>query len=71
MSRSRRFPIPAQWILRIGQQHHWRCHICELGYKPNERWVIDHDKSLAKGGTNYLSNLRLAHSGCNNEKSDA
>lgn len=65
--RSRRFPVPTWLLLRIAERDGWLCRICDQGYMPGDRWKweIDHDKPLAKGGTNHVSNLRLTHLCCN------
>lgn len=66
-----RLNAPAWALFRIAERDQWRCHVCGLGYLPNDPWEIDHDKPLSKGGTNHISNLRLAHETCNREKSNA
>lgn len=66
-----RLTVPAWALLRIAERDGWTCHICRQGYLPNDSWEVDHDVALAKGGTNHLKNLRLAHKSCNREKSDA
>ncbi len=68
---SRRIKIPAWLLLRIAQRDKWKCHICGQGYMPGNPWHIDHDKPRAKGGTNHVRNLRLAHKRCNQDKSAA
>lgn len=66
-----RINVPEWALLKIAERDKWVCHVCNQGYLPYAQWVVDHDKALAKGGGNYVNNLRLAHSRCNNEKSDA
>lgn len=66
-----RLKVPAWALFRIAERDRWKCHVCELGYLPNNPWEIDHDKPLSKGGTNHVANLRLAHRTCNREKSNA
>lgn len=66
-----RFPVPEWALLRIAQRDGFTCHICGIGYVPNDPWEVDHDVPLAKGGTNHIRNLRLAHRTCNRDKSDA
>ena len=66
-----RLRLPTWAHLAIGQRDNWTCQICQQGYIHGQRWEIDHWKPLAKGGTNHLSNLRLAHSDCNREKASA
>ena len=68
---SDRLTLPTPMLLMIGLRDKWTCQVCMQGYISGQRWEIDHWKPLAKGGTNHLSNLRLAHRGCNNEKSSA
>lgn len=66
-----RFPIPLWVLLRVAERDRWKCHICEQGYIPGDRWELDHDMALAKGGTNHIKNLRLAHKRCNRDKAAA
>jgi 5-methylcytosine-specific restriction endonuclease McrA len=66
-----RITIPAWLLLRIAQRDHWTCHICQQGWLPDDPWQIDHDTPLAKGGTNHVRNLRLAHKSCNRGKAAA
>jgi hypothetical protein len=66
-----RIRIPTWLLLRIAERDKWTCHICEQGYIPGQPWVIDHDQALAKGGTNHVKNLRLAHKRCNLDKAAA
>lgn len=63
--------IPAPVLFRIAERDGWRCHVCNLGYEVDNPWEIDHDMPLARGGTNHIKNLRLAHRSCNREKSAA
>lgn len=69
--KSSRPRLPIQAVLRIAQRDQWTCHVCKQKYMPSDEWQIDHDVPLAKGGTNLVTNLRLAHASCNNAKSDA
>lgn len=69
--RSERINVPEWALFKIAERDNWTCHICKEGYRPSLRWVIDHDVALAKGGTNHVPNLRLAHDKCNGEMSDA
>lgn len=66
-----RLKLPEWALLRIAERDGWTCCICHQPYLPNERWEVHHDTPVAKGGTNDMSNLRLAHRSCNNELSDA
>lgn len=68
---ARRFPIPLWVVLRIAERDKWTCHVDGLGYMPNDPWEIDHNIALSKGGTNHVSNLRLAHRSCNRDKASA
>lgn len=68
---SKRIKIPTWLLLRVAERDKWKCHICGQGHIPGESWHIDHDKARAKGGTNHVKNLRLAHRRCNQAKSDA
>lgn len=68
---SARVPIPPWALFQIAERDRWQCHVCRQGYLPNDPWEVDHDKSLAKGGTNHLRNLRLSHRSCNRDKAAA
>ncbi len=68
---SERLKVPPEVLFRIAERDRWKCHICDLGYMPENPWEIDHDTPLAKGGTNHISNLRLAHKTCNRDKATA
>jgi 5-methylcytosine-specific restriction endonuclease McrA len=65
------FPVPPWALFRIAERDHWTCHICQLGYIPNDPWEIDHDRPLVKGGTHHVKNLRLSHRSCNRDKAAA
>lgn len=67
-TRSKRLKVPMEYLLRIAARDRWTCHVCELGFKRNDPWELDHDTPIARGGTNLMGNLRLAHRSCNNEK---
>lgn len=66
-----RLPVPSWALFRIAERDGWKCHVCGFGYLPENPWEVDHDKPLAKGGTNHVRNLRLAHRTCNREKAHA
>lgn len=66
--RSKRLKVPIEYLLRIAVRDRWKCHVCELGFMRNNPWELDHDISLARGGTNLMSNLRLCHRSCNRDK---
>lgn len=68
---SRRIRIPMWGVFRIAERDKWTCHVCKNGYEPGDPWEIDHDIPLAKGGTNHVNNLKLAHRSCNNGKAAA
>lgn len=46
-----------------------KCAICGKPVK-FKKMTVDHKTPLAKGGTNELSNLQLAHLKCNRAKQD-
>ena len=53
-------------IQRIGDRQKWKCHWC--GKPTKQRYHIDHLIPLAKGGSNWPSNLVIACAGCNQSK---
>lgn len=69
--KDKRLIFPQWVVLLIAQRDKYICHVCDEGWKPDQRWTIDHDKARAKGGTNHFKNLRLAHHECNGLKSSA
>lgn len=71
MSRSKRLKVPRAHLLRIAARDRWTCHVCGLGFIARDPWELDHDIPLAKGGTNHVKNLRLAHRSCNRDKGAA
>lgn len=71
MKKSDRLRIP-DWVLyRIAERDRWTCHVCQIGYIPQDPWEVDHDIPRARGGTNHVKNLRLAHRRCNRDKAAA
>lgn len=62
--------VPLDVRLLIARRDRWQCW-CGQGYQPGDPWVIDHWIALANGGTNHVSNLRLAHRSCNTDKGAA
>jgi 5-methylcytosine-specific restriction endonuclease McrA len=69
--RSERLRVPVEYLLLIGARDRWNCHVCELGFKRNDPWELDHLIALSRGGTNHMSNLLLCHKSCNREKGAA
>lgn len=68
MTRSSRLKVPIEHILRIAARDNWTCHVCGIGFKRNDPWELDHDIPISRGGTNLMSNLRLCHRSCNQDK---
>jgi 5-methylcytosine-specific restriction endonuclease McrA len=46
------------------------CHWCGKRFTQANRPTLDHVEEWAKGGANTQSNLVLAHTKCNNERSN-
>jgi 5-methylcytosine-specific restriction endonuclease McrA len=69
--RSKRVKVPIEYLLRIAARDRWTCHVCQLGFKSNDLWELDHDIPIARGGTNLMRNLRICHRSCNQEKGAA
>jgi 5-methylcytosine-specific restriction endonuclease McrA len=63
-----RVPIDTEWFLKIGTRDRWTCHWCGTGQGTGDPWEVDHYIPLSRGGTNHVSNLRLAHRSCNRAK---
>jgi 5-methylcytosine-specific restriction endonuclease McrA len=59
--------FPLWLVLRIAERDRWTCQICHEGYRPGDPWEIHHNIAWAKGGTNHIKNLVLAHRSCNRE----
>lgn len=66
--RSPRVQIPFKDFLRIAERDRWTCHVCNVGYIPNDPWEVDHVKPISQGGTNHVGNLALTHASCNRDK---
>jgi 5-methylcytosine-specific restriction endonuclease McrA len=70
-ARTKRFELHKASIC---QRDGWRCGLCNKPVNRRKRHPhplapsIDHIIPLAKGGTNDLTNLQLAHLHCNLEK---
>lgn len=65
-----------QVLTMYAERDQWVCHICSEEVQRQERhWhkqaSIDHVHPRAKGGTDYPSNLGLAHVACNSGKRDS
>jgi 5-methylcytosine-specific restriction endonuclease McrA len=69
--RSKRLKVPIEYLLLIAARDRWTCHVCELGFKRKDPWELDHDKPIARGGNNLMSNLLLCHRSCNQTKGAA
>lgn len=48
----------------------FECYLCPEPFSEERRPTIDHYLPLAKGGTWIVSNLKLAHRKCNQDKAD-
>ena len=68
MTDTKRARLPLKYVLQIAARDKFTCHVCEMGYNSQDPWEIDHVIPLARGGSNLLSNLRLAHKSCNRDK---
>jgi hypothetical protein len=55
-------------VLRIGERQKWKCHWC--GIPTKKKYHADHLISLAKGGTNWPSNIVISCPTCNWNKND-
>lgn len=65
--------LPIEIVLEIAERDHWTCQVggCGDGYRSWDPWEVDHDVARVNGGTDAMSNLRLAHQSCNNAKGAA
>jgi 5-methylcytosine-specific restriction endonuclease McrA len=58
-----------QWrIVAIKKRDGFRCWLCGEKFGKGSVVTIDHAIPKARGGSNSLHNLRLAHEACNNER---
>lgn len=70
-----------KWRKPLGREHRWNraalikrdgmvCALCKEPILHMRDLTIDHVVPLARGGTDKLENLRLAHEFCNNQRGD-
>lgn len=45
-----------------------RCYLCGDGLSPSDPFEVDHVIPFSAGGSDALSNKRLAHGSCNRRK---
>lgn len=58
-----------QWrIIALKRRDGLKCWLCHKRFVKGDTVTIDHAIPKARGGSNHLSNLRLAHEHCNNER---
>lgn len=61
-----------QWrLMTIRRRDGWRCWLCGGDFHKRNgkgRATIDHAIPKGRGGSNHISNLRLAHEQCNSER---
>lgn len=63
--------------LAVFDAHDWICHLCNFPINPDLRMphefaaTLDHVVPISRGGQHVWTNLRPAHSICNQNKSDA
>lgn len=50
--------------LRIFEKHKGKCALCGVQIIPGSRWILEHMRPLALGGTNDESNLFPVHVEC-------
>jgi len=60
--------------VRIFEDHGWLCHLCKQPIDPKLRTphpsaaTLDHVVPLARGGRDWIANIRPAHLRCNRRK---
>lgn len=54
--------------LRLFEAHKGICGICGREIRSGEKWVVEHMRPLALGGTNEPDNLRPVHTACADAK---
>lgn len=47
------------------------CHVCGVPFDERHPPTLDHIQELRYGGRTHLDNLKLAHRGCNNLRSNS
>jgi 5-methylcytosine-specific restriction endonuclease McrA len=55
---------------RLYQDQEGYCWLCHKPIKHPAQMTLDHVRPLAKGGSNRIENLKLAHKWCNNSRMD-
>jgi len=71
MGRRRRFTQEEK--RKIFESTDGRCHLCwqPLRFERyGQEWEIDHSRAVARGGSDYVRNLKPAHISCNRSKQD-
>jgi len=46
----------------------YKCAICEIKLRPTDTLEVDHIKPSSEGGSNKITNLRLVHAHCHDQK---
>ena len=55
-------------VQAVRKRDGYRCWLCHKKFRGDFEITIDHAIPKARGGTNELSNLRLAHERCNHDR---
>lgn len=56
--------------LKLFEAHAGKCGICGLPIRSGERWIVEHLRPLALGGTNDSDNLAPVHVACAETKTN-
>jgi 5-methylcytosine-specific restriction endonuclease McrA len=66
------FPLGKR-VLKVAERDEWTCHLCRKKIDSkmlvgDGRATLDHLLPRSLGGTSCLSNLKIAHKGCNTKR---
>jgi len=63
-----RHPTLPSAVSRLLKQQQGRCQVCQLYFKPDDQWQVDHIKPRSQGGAHIYCNLQLLHAHCHHRK---
>lgn len=65
---TKRKPLTPTQRLKLFEAHKGLCGLCGGQIKAGDRWIVEHMRPLALGGTNDIDNLFPVHAACADTK---